>query len=104
LGECYFKKDMAKKNPKNKSDKPFTKEDLGLMLHKYINPVYEKVDKLETDVKGLKHQVDTVERIQLRMENKLIDNIKLLHDRNDAHDKKLIDHGRRIASLEEPEL
>lgn len=99
---------MQKKN----QDKPITKEELGNVLHKYINPLYEKVDRLErelktdvrelkTDVQELKSAIDGVKGIQLRMENKLVDDNKLLHDRDDAHDKKIKDHEKRISSLEE---
>ena len=72
---------MAKK----KQDKPITKEDLGNMLHKFINPLYEKVDKLEGKVDKLAEKVDKLEDdvedvkgIQLRMENRLIDDNKRL--------------------------
>ena len=82
-------------------NQPITKEDLGLMLHKYINPLYEKVDKLGKGQNQLQGEVDEVKKIQLRMENKLIDDNKLLHDRDDDHDKKLKDHEKRIGSLEE---
>ena len=82
---------------KNKKDKPFTKEDFGLALHKYIIPIYEEVKNNSREIKGLKgeinevkksverlyERVDTVERIQLRMENNLVDDNKLLHDRDD---------------------
>ena len=98
---------MPKKIPKKIIDKPITKEDLGLMLHKYINPLYEKVDKLERDMgevkrdlQGVKREVENVKGIQLRMENSLVDDNKLLHDRDDAHDKKLQEHDKRISSIE----
>jgi len=102
-----------------KNNQPITKEDLGLMLHKYINPVYEDVqslkkdmgrldnkvtslqNKMEKDMSSLRRQVDKVERIQLRMENKLLYDNKMLHDRDDAHDKKLKDHEKRLTSIEE---
>jgi len=53
---------MPKKNKNH--DKPITKDELGNMLHKFINPLYEKVDKLADDVEDVKG-------IQLRMENRL---------------------------------
>lgn len=89
-------------------NKPITKDDLGNMLHKYINPVYERLDKLETGQNqlkkgqsGFRSELEEIKRIQLRMENRLIDDNKLLHDRDDAHDKKLKGHEKRITSLEE---
>src|SRR3989338_2061084 len=99
---------------KNNKDKPFTKEDFGLALHKYIIPLYEEVketnrrlyhveknqEEMKKDIKGLYKRVDDVEEIQLRMENKLIDDNKLLHDRDDMHDKKLKEHEKRIDRLE----
>lgn len=100
--------------PKKKQDKSLTKDELGGVLHKYINPLYEKVDKLEFRMNNLelkmnklelnqsqlKDDVDEVKKIQLRMESRLVDDNKLLHDRDDAHDKKLKDHDERISSLE----
>ena len=99
---------------KEKQDKPMTKEELGLMLHKYINPVYEDVKSLKKEMTNLQNKVDQVERIQLRMENdinevkliqlrmenRLVDDNKLLHDRDDDHDKKIRDHEKRVTSLE----
>ena len=70
-----------------------TKSELGDMFHKYLNPLYE-------DMKELKKRVDGVESIQLRMEHKLDENIKMLHDRDDAHDHKINNHEKRISSLE----
>ena len=108
---------------KNKKNKPFTKEDFGLALHKYIIPIYEEVKKNSQEIKGikshltgitgefesikneftsLKDDIDEVTRIQLRMENKIDDQIKLLHDRDDIHDKKIKDHEKRITVLEKP--
>jgi len=74
---------MPKKNKNH--DKSIAKEDFGNMLHKFINPLYEKVDKLdgkvdklEDDVEGLRDDVEDVKGIQLRMENRLIDDNKRL--------------------------
>ena len=99
-------------------------EDLGNVLHKYLNPLYEDnkfikkelsgLSGLKGDVLGLKgdvlglksslsrveNELDELKRIQLRMEHKLDENIKILHDRDDAHDKKLSDHDSRIRKLE----
>ena len=73
-------------------NKAITKEDLGNMLHKYINPLYERMDKMESEfgeVKKSQHrmeseldevkksqdrtenELDEVKRIQLRMEHSL---------------------------------
>ena len=116
-------------------NKAITKEDLGNMLHKYINPLYERMDKMESEfgevkksqhrmeseldeVKKSQHrmeseldevkksqdrtenELDEVKRIQLRMEHRLDENIKILHDRDDSHDKKLKNHEKRIITLE----
>ena len=103
-----------------KGDKPVTLDQLGVTFGKFISPIYTRLDKLEQDVnglkkdveelkglkkdveelKGLKKDVEEVKNIQLRMENKILDNIKLLHDRDDMHDKKLKDHDRKISKLE----
>ena len=60
-------------------------------------PLYAGQEKLNK-------KIDKVEGIQLRMEQKLTRNIEALHDRDDAHDKKLKDYGKRIVNLEEPTL
>ena len=87
----------------DKDDRPVTLNQLGVMLGKFISPIYTRLDRLEKDVeelKGLKKDVEEVKNIQLRMENKIIDNIKLLHDRDDMHDKKFKEHDKRIGRLE----
>jgi len=78
---------------RNNQNKAITKEDLGNMLHKYINPLYKRMDKFEIDI-------DKVIRIQLRMESKLDDHIKIFYDKDSAHDNKLVDHEKRISFLE----
>ena len=67
---------MPKKNKNH--DKSIAKEDFGNMLHKFINPLYEKVDKLDGKVDKLEDDVEDVKGIQLRMENRLIDDNKRL--------------------------
>ncbi len=77
----------------SKGDKPVTMNELGVTLEKFISPIYTRLDRLENDV-------DEVKRIQLRMENKMDEQIKTLHDRDDIHDKKLKEHDKRINRLE----
>ncbi len=100
------------------NEKPITRtelrDEMGILLLKHLSPIYdelgqikgilrhhgEDISELKKDVKGLYKRVDDVENIQLRMENRLIDDNKLLHDRDDIHDKKLKDHDHRITKLE----
>jgi len=60
----------------------------------------EDINKLKTDVGTLKSDFDTMSSIQLRMENKLGDNIQALYDKGSSHDDKLEDHNKRITKLE----
>ena len=107
----------------NNGSKLVTVDMLGQMLNKYFIPVYKNLNELNSKVDGviskdlnelnikvdriinkdlreLNSKVDTVERIQLRMENKLMDDNKILYDRGDAHDKKLRNHEKRLSRLE----
>jgi len=65
-----------------------------------VNQLKTDVNQLKTGFDRLETEVDTMSRIQLRMEHKLDNNIQALYDKGSSHDDKLKDHDVRITKLE----
>ena len=97
------------------SDKPITEERMGILLEKYISPIYKQMsdDKKELleaikenkdGITTLNKKIDRTNEIQLQMEHRLTENIRALHDKRDDFDKKYADHEKRIKKLETPPL
>ena len=71
-------------------------------IDRKLGKINSDLEELKTDVNTLiKTEVEKINFIQLRMENRLIDNDKILFDAHDDHSKKLKNHEKRIKRLEE---
>ncbi len=70
-----------------------------LKLSEDVNTLKEDVNTLKSDVSTLKEDVSSLKRLETRIENEVIDKIRILFDGFKQHDEKFDRHDKKLDAL-----